>query len=113
MGVFLAQSHRKNTTHAVILRPLLIYLPLIYLESHLIKHLLLREPVLPFLPGILSGEALRLRRARADLANLTWCAQSPPRLSAAPSSGVLPRSGRFLSLGAALRAAYFLNVTFS
>ena len=27
MGVFLAQSHRKNTTHAVILRPLLIYLP--------------------------------------------------------------------------------------
>ena len=54
MGVFLAQSHRKNTTHAVILRPLLIYLPLIYLESHLIKHLLLREPVLPFLPGILS-----------------------------------------------------------
>ena len=55
MGVFLAQSHRKNTTHAVILRPLLIYLPLIYLEGiyHLIMHLLL-QPRLPFLPGILS-----------------------------------------------------------
>ena len=49
----------------------------------------------------------------AELANLTWCGLAPPRLSAAPSSGVLPRSGRFLSLGAALRAAYFLNVTFS
>ena len=56
MGVFLAQSHRKHT-HAVILRPLpvLIYLPLIYLERvyHLIMHLLL-QPHLPFLPGILS-----------------------------------------------------------
>ena len=55
MGVFLAQSHRKHT-HAV-LRPLpvLIYLPLIYLERvyHLIMHLLL-QPRLPFLPGILS-----------------------------------------------------------
>ena len=49
----------------------------------------------------------------AELANLTWCGLAPPRLSAAPSSGVLPRSGRFLSLGAALREAYFLNVTFS
>ena len=54
MGGFLAQSHKKNT-HAVILRPLLIYLPLIYLERvyHLIMHLLL-QPHLPFLPGILS-----------------------------------------------------------
>ena len=117
MGVFLAQSHRKNTTHAVILRrdgqiherggdrlggrERRAEAELLF-DGDLVANRWHQVTMLTSAPS-----------CEAELANLTWCGLAPPRLSAAPSSGVLPRSGRFLSLGAALRAAYFLNVTFS
>ena len=118
MGVFLAQSHRKNTTHAVILRrdgqiderggdrlggrERRAEAELLFDGGDLVANRWHQVTMLTSAPS-----------CEAELANLTWCGLAPPRLSAAPASGVLPRSGRFLSLGAALRAAYFLNVTFS
>ena len=115
MGVFLAQSHRKNTTHAVILRrdgqiderggdrlggrERRAEAELLFDGGDLVANRWHQVTMLTSAPS-----------CEADLANLTWCAlvrrASPPRRPQASSPGLVvflasePRSARriFLTL---------------